>query len=430
MVSGFSEGASMSLQNVETRSGGFAEVLYSAQQRLVGAVHHTGDFLQAALSQPLAADELIALAQRRVGLTDFGASIEGPLQILVQDYQEEAELNLLGRITARWDTLRFLTNLLLLRDAEKRDPGILEQPIVAPIFITGLPRSGTTFLHKLLCEDPANRAVLCWETIFPLPAPGTMARSPEARAAKVDRQLAAFARIAPEMPKMHPIDARSPQECSEIIAHVFRSLRFDTTHHVPRYRDWMDRTGFVEAFRFHKRFLQHLQHRKGPGPWVLKCPDHVFALDALREVYPDARIVIMHRDPIEVLRSVTRLTEVLRKPFTRRIDRLQIGRQVSERWARGAEILLETAERMRDAPAPIIHVTFRRFTDDPVGCVGALYGAFGLRFDAALAARLRDAVAAQPNGGYGQNRYRLEDYGLDPDAERRRYRDYTKYFQV
>lgn len=419
----------MSLQNEAPRAHALAELLYSAQQWLADAANHTSG-LFAVLTRPLAARELMTLVQRRAGLSDFGASVEEALNRLLRSYQEEAELSLLGRMAARWDTIRFLMNLLLLREAEKRDPAILEQAIVAPIFITGLPRSGTTFLHKLLCEDPSNRAVLCWETIFPLPAPGASAGSPDARAARVDRQLAAFAKLAPELPKLHPITAHSPQECSEIIAHVFRSLRFDTTHHVPSYRRWMDRAGYVEAFRFHKRFLQHLQHRKAPGPWILKCPDHVFALDALREVYPDARIVVMHRDPIEVLQSVARLTEVLRKPFTRRIDRRQIGRQVSDRWAQGAAILVETAERARHAPEPTFHVTFQHFTDDPVGCVAALYRGLGLRFDAALAARLRDAAAAQPNGGYGQNRYRLEDYGLDPDAERRRFRDYTEYFPV
>jgi hypothetical protein len=395
---------------------------------VLDAANRTADFL-GILNRPLSAAELIQLARRRTGLADFGEPcFEAPLEVLVRSYEEEADLSPFGRMAARWDTVRFLINLLLLRDAEKRHPAILEQTIAAPLFITGLPRSGTTFLHRLLCEDAANRAVLCWETIFPLPAAGRWAGSPADRAAQVDRQLAGFARLALELPKLHPLTAHSPQECTEITAHVFRSLRFDTTHHVPSYRRWLDDEGHLAAYRFHKRFLQHLQFRKGPGQWVLKCPDHLFALDALREVYPDARIVFTHRDPLEVLQSVARLTEVLRRPFTRRVDRAEIGRQVADRWARGAAILVEAAEATGDAPARSWHVDFRRFTEDPVEAVAALYRHVGLAFDAPLAARLRRVVDQQPNGGYGRNEYRLDDYGLDAATERRRYGDYMERF--
>ncbi len=381
--------------------------------------------------RPLSAAELIELARRHTGLSDFGDPyFELPLEILVRSYEAEAELSAFGRLAARWDTLRFLTNLLALRAAETRHPEILAQPIVAPIVIMGLPRSGTTFLHGLLGEDPANRVVRCWETIYPLPdqdaRPGRIDRRP----ARVERQLASFARLAPALRQLHPLTAQSPQECTEITGHVFMSLRFDTTHHVPSYRRWLDRTGHLAAYRFHKRFLQHLQYRDGARRWVLKCPDHVFALDALRETYPDARFVFLHRDPLEVLQSVARLTETLRRPFTRRVDRSEIGRQVSERWARGAQLLVAAAERADRAAEPACHFTFRRFVADPVRALTTLYDHFDLGFDDPLAARLHRVVAEQPNGGYGHNQYRLEEYGLDAGTERRRYQDYTTCFGV
>jgi hypothetical protein len=156
----------------------------------------------------------------------------------------------------------------------------------------------------------------------------------------------------------------------------------------------------------------------------------VFALDALRETYPDARFVFLHRDPLEVLQSVARLTETLRRPFTRHVDRAEIGRQVSERWARGAQLLVAAAESANGAAVPACHFTFRRFVEDPVRAVAALYDHFELEFDDALAAQLRRVVAAQPNGGYGRNQYRLEEYGLDAGAERRRYQEYTTCFGV
>ena len=138
--------------------------------------------------------------------------------------------------------------------------------------------------------------------------------------------MRAFERLAPEFRGLHPLDATSPQECSEITAHVFRSLRFDTTYRIPTYRHWLDQASHVPAYRFHRRFLQHLQHQAPGGRWVVKCPEHLFALDAIRAVYPDARLVFVHRDPVKVLLSVAKLTEVLRRPFTRRLDRREIGR--------------------------------------------------------------------------------------------------------
>jgi len=153
--------------------------------------------------------------------------------------------------------VRFLSNLLRFQFEEVNAPEILGQRIENPIFITGLPRSGTTFLHRLLMYDPANRAPLVWETIYPYPP----LHGADRRIDQVARQLKAFERLSPDFHGLHPLSAISPQECSEINAHVFRSLRFDTTYHVPSYRAWLDHAGHLPADRFHKRFLQHLQHQ-------------------------------------------------------------------------------------------------------------------------------------------------------------------------
>ena len=395
---------------------------------------HTADRLAGRLGlfdRPLAPADLIAPARRRAGLSDFGGEpFEDALAVLVDSYNREAALSLFGRFAARWDVLRFLGNLLRLRAAEQSDPGILDQAIDRPIFITGLPRSGTTFLHSLLAEDPDNLAPLCWETIYPCPEKRSGRGSLDRRPEKVERQIAAFARLAPDLALIHPMTACTPQECTEIMAHIFQSLRLDTTHNVPSYRIWLDRAGHLAAYRFHKRFLQHLQLRKGPGRWVLKCPDHVFALDAIREVYPDARFVVLHRDPVKVLASVARLTEVLRRPFTRRLDRLEIGRQVNGHWIRGAAMLVDADRKGICPPGSVRHLEFRRFTADPFGTVASLYEDFGLPLSNAAAARIRDLVAKRPNGGYGGDLARLEDYGLSAAAIEASYRDYMQHFAI
>jgi hypothetical protein len=375
------------------------------------------------------ADELIARARHRVGLDDFGETpFENALEVLLRACREEADLSLFGRIALGWDSVRFLCNLLRLRDEEARHPEILDRPIAQPILVAGLPRSGTTFLHNLLAEDPANLAPRVWQVIHPYP---DRSASADRRRQRVARQLRLFGMVAPEFRRLHPISANSPQECSEITAHVFASLRFDTTYRVPSYRRWLDGAGHLDAYRFHRRFLQHLQHQAGGGGcrWVLKCPDHVFALPAIRTVYPDARLVFVHRDPLAVLLSVARLTGVLRGPFSRRIDKFEIGRQDSDRWLAASDLMIAAADAEGFAE-PICHVHYSELVGDPLGTVAAIYRHFGMTLSPEAAARIAGLVAAKPNGGYGVRRYRFEEHGLDAARERERYQRYIARFRI
>jgi hypothetical protein len=374
------------------------------------------------------ADELIATARRRSGLADFGATpFAEALEILLRSCRQEADLSLFGRLALRWDGIRFLSNLLRLRAEERAVPKILDLPIERPILVAGLPRSGTTFLHSLLAEDPANLVPRVWQAIHPYP---TNSAGADRRPQRVARQLRLFARLAPEFRRLHPIAADSPQECSEITAHVFASLRFDTTYRVPSYRHWLDGHGHADAYRFHKRFLQHLQHQAGgTGRWVLKCPDHVFALAAIRRVYPDARIVFVHRDPLAVLSSVARLTGVLRRPFTRRLDKIEIGRADSDRWLMATGLMIAAAEQQPFAE-PILNVHYTDLVRDPLATVAAIYRHFGIALSAPAADRIRRLVANKPDGGYGARRYRFAEHGLDPARERERFARYTAHFAI
>jgi Sulfotransferase family len=382
-------------------------------------------------NQPLLPEALIAVAHRNTGLTDFGEwSFEEPLAVLLTAYQKEAGLTAFGRIAVRWDMVRFLSNLLRLRAEEKNDAGIIDEQIQAPVFMLGLPRSGTTFLHNLMAQDPANLTPLAWQTIYPYPLPGREPANFDPRPRMVARQFAAFLRLAPELPSLHPLEASASQECIEITGQVMRSMRFDTTHYVPSYGRWLDAAGHLEAYRFHKRFLQHLQHQKSSGRWVLKSPDHIFALKALLEVYPDARLVLVHRDPLRVLPSVAKLTELLREPFARKVDRLQIGRQVSERWRQGANLLIETSLKLSGSPGRIFHLKYKNLARDPLAAVAALYRSFGFILSPEAQLRIEHFIATHPMGGYGRNTYRLDIYGLDRELERRRYRDYMSFFQI
>jgi hypothetical protein len=381
------------------------------------------------LDRPLTPDPLIKVALHQTGLRDFGdASFIDPLTRLLNSCSTESALSIVGRSATRWDIVRFLSNLLAIHDVARQHPAVGCAPIRRPIFITGLPRSGTTFLHRLMLTDPANRAPAVWETIYPSPAAGTRAM----RIARVTRQLKTFERLAPDFRALHPLEATSPQECSEITAHVFRSLRFDTNYCVPSYRNWLDADAelHLPAYRFHKQFLQFLQHQDGvERRWVLKCPEHLFALQAIRAVYPDARMVFVHRDPLKVLLSQARLTEVLRRPFTRRLDPRSLGPDESRRWLDGTRRMMAVGD---DAGFPelICHVHYMDLIADPVSTVEGVYRHFGMILPDSLATTIEDYVAAKPNGGYGEHRYSFEKHGLNEQQERAKFRPYMVHFGV
>jgi hypothetical protein len=283
--------------------------------------------------------------------------------------------------------------------------------------------------------DPSNRAPLVWETIYPFPENGTMGFERDARPDRVARHLRAFEHLAPEFRGLHPLDACSPQECSEIAAHVFRSLRFDTNYHIPSYRAWLDAdpNRHLPAYRFHKRFLLHLQHmdrgNRPPPRWVLKCPEHLFALDAIRTVYPEARLIFVHRDPVKVLLSQAKLTEVLRRPFTRRLDARGLGDHESARWLDGARRMLRVGD---DAglPEQVCHVHHIDLIADPLNTVETVYRHFDAEFPSSAVASLTRYVEQHPNGGYGRRNYRFEDHGLNEAAEREKFLPYMLGFGI
>ncbi len=356
-----------------------------------------------------------------------GEDVAAPLGVLLRAAAGEAELSAIGRFGLRWDTMRLLGNLARFRAEEARCPEILDERIDAPLIITGLPRSGSTFFHRLLIADPGSVAPLVWQTIHPYPDP--RARR-DRRAAQVERQLRHFAWVAPALRNVHPLDAVSPQECTEITAHVFQSLRFETVYHIPAYKAWLQAHGHAAAYRFHRRFLQHLRHQGQRGQWVLKCPDHVFALDALRAEYPDARVVFLHRDPLKVLPSVAQLTEILRAPFTRRLDRRGIGRMVVDDWARGAALMVHEARAPTFPPEQVLHLRYRDVVQRPIETVQRLYRHFGMTLRPPALAAMQALLAARPRGGYGENHYTFAAHGIDPEELRARFADYVSLFGV
>ena len=162
---------------------------------------------------------------------------------------------------------------------------------------------------------------------------------------------------------------------------------------------------------------------------MLKCPDHLFALRDLRVAFPDAQVVFVHRDPVKVLLSLCKLTEVLRRPFSRTVDRVAIGRQESARWLAGTERMIRAC-RAPDFAEPICHVFYTDLVADPLATLGKVYDHFHLDLDDRTAGRIARAVEDHPNGGYGRHQYRFEDHGLNAEAEREKFQPYIDFFDI
>lgn len=376
---------------------------------------------QATLSR---GDGFTALLERARRVALPGGDPVSGLTALLDAWRKDARLSPFGMLAARWDAERFLANLERMSAAEARDPAVLAEPVTAPLVVTGMPRSGTTFLHAILACDPTNAVPRSWQTVFPYPA-----RGPARARREVASQLRFFRLLAPGIRGLHMLEADAPQECTEITAHVFRSQRFDTTYRAPSYRAWLAREGHAAAYRFHRRFLQHLAHQEvGITRWVLKSPDHVFALNALHATYPDARVVFVHRDPVAVLPSVARLTEVLRAPFARHVDPLEVGRQVLDDWVRGAGLMIAASREPREDAA--LHLFHRDVVTRPLETVARIYRHFGMELDPLAASRMEKAVARHPDGGYGRHSYDLARYGFDIEMLRAAFRRYREHFDI
>lgn len=359
--------------------------------------------------------------------TPSASSHEG-LRQLMASIKAESELRVFGKLSLRWDMIRLLRNAQMIEDAHRANPVLGAAEVKAPLFILGLPRSGTTFLHSLMAEDEQILVPRNWQTMFPAPRPPGFDPSKDKRVRVVNRQLQIFAGLAPGFREMHPISADSPQECSEITSHVFQSLRFDSTHRVPSYFNWLEAHGHDDAFRFHKKFLQFLQNGEA-GRWVLKCPDHTFTLDAILNIYPDARFVIVHRDPIAVLGSVAHLTEVLRRPFLKNIDAGEIGAQVAARWTQGANLLLAFDQRADVPPERKFHLHYEELVAAPLAAIARIYAHFDMPLSSGALDAMSRQCEARPRGGYGKHApYRLENFKLNRPALQAAFAPYVQQY--
>jgi hypothetical protein len=376
-------------------------------------------------------ERLLRAARRATGLDDFGGDhFREGLGVLLHALEQEAQLNTVGRMMAHQNALNYLKNRLQLQETRVRHPEIADEPTRRPIFILGLPRTGTTILFNLLAEDPANRAALGWEIESPCPPPAEGVGADDPRVARAQAGFDYLNKLAPTLSTIHEFGALLPQECIAITGHEFMSVGLLMLYDIPSYRDWLDRQSQVPALHTHRRFLQHLQFGSTERRWVGKTPGHLPAIEDLLEVYPDACIIHMHRDPLRVMPSTTSLAYALRGIGSDAADPHQVGRQQLDLWGRNLNRALEARDRLRDDQGRFFDTQFEDVVRDPVGLIARIYEFFDLPFSDEARTCMETYLRANPRDKHGVHRYSLEDFGLDRERDGPRFERYCRRFDI
>jgi hypothetical protein len=390
----------------------------------------TIDACDVAEQWPLEPQRLMDKARRQTGLSDFGAEpMREPLAVLCDSLDHEMMLSAAGRISAHRRLLGILVTRLRLEALWKRRPEILALPVESPWFVVGLPRSGTTLLHRLLARDPALRSAPFWELLNPLPLGDIEGPQPDPdpRIALAEEALSALHRVAPELVQMHEMEAEAPDEELNLLALGFCSMGFEFSFTVPSYVRYYAQQDHTAGYRYFRRVLQTLQWLRGGRHWVLKAPSHMEQLRPLLAVFPDARIIQTHRDAVTATVSLVSLTCYGVRNYFDHPNPLLMGQSLSG----AVERLLRGIARDRAADDPrFVDVQFAEMMADPIAMVRKIYTSAGRELSPQTEQAMRAWLATHRRGKHGVHEYSALDFGIDVGERQRALRFYHERFGV
>ncbi len=378
----------------------------------------------------LVAAEIIESAERQAGIADSDTPLRRNLQQLVASINNDAKLPPWGEASIRKAlvdrTADRLEGLKWLRDY----PEIAEEKIVEPVFLTGLPRSGTTFFQYLFDQDARFRLIRTWEAVLPLPPPGFDVASVARRKTEEGERRRQTRPQIEGFEALHLIDADGSEECHAFMEQSYAAAGLNNLLNVPSFFEYLStELDFTTAYQCHRRQLQLLQWRMPQPRWALKYPNHVLAMDRILAVHPDARFVMTHRDPVQTLASISKMSFTLRGArYDQPIDPQVVGQQMLTFVQRHIDrIMAFTGSADADR---VTHVDYYRLLDNPAEVMTEVHAALKIDTPAAV----HDAVAEwhrqNPKNARGANPYALEQFGLNADAVAEQFSDYMRRFDI
>jgi hypothetical protein len=379
----------------------------------------------------LPTDTIIRKAKKQTGLSDFGdESFIPALEKLAVSLEREARLSQLGRIAVYGMLLDNLKLRLSLTAYRKQRPEIAMQKIAQPLFVLGLPRTGTTILYELLAQDPAHRAPATWEVAQPNPPAQRQTFHTDPRISDVEKSVKKMEFLAPGFQAIHAMGAELPQECVTLLAPHFISDQFGVSFFIPEYRHWTLEQDMTAAYQWHQKFLQHMQVDYMEQRWVLKTPPHLAYLDTLIKQYPDAAIVQTHRAPMDVLGSISSLSCTLHSAFSDDIDPIATAQAEVDYFSAMLTLGMEKRATMADEDSRIFDVQFNDIISDPIQVIENLYGHFGFDFSDTVRVAMQGYLDSRPRDKHGEHHYTLEKFGLSQQRHAPLFADYCKRFDL
>jgi hypothetical protein len=368
-------------------------------------------------------DDLHASAVKACGLDDFGVDDDNyreALGVLLESFRRDADLTEFGSKMQRFFVRNALVARLVSEAAFKQYPQHVDVPIERPIFVTGLPRTGTTAIHRLLTADPMHQGLELWLAEFPQPRPPRETWSQNPVFQQIDAQFSKAHEENPDYTGLHYMTADEVEECWQLLRQSLHSVSYETLAHIPTYSQWLSRQDWTKPYQRHRKNLQLIGLHEAEKRWVLKNPSHLFALDALFATYPDALVVQCHRPAETIMASMCSLAQHTAEGWSNVFTGDVIGQDSLETWSRGLELF--DAERAKHDPAQFYDLDYFEFIKDPISVVDKVYARFGIELtDAARDAMTAMHAESQKGPRAPKHTYSLADYGLTDEQVRERF---------
>ncbi|MFA7586692.1 MAG: sulfotransferase [Novosphingobium sp.] len=365
------------------------------------------------MAELINADALVAQAMKDTGIDTFDSnSYREGLDVFVNDFNKGIAKGLYsegGIARATNDSLHYLRNRLKTADYLRQRPELLERKIERPVFVMGVPRTGTTLMSNLLGADPGRRSPLTWEIDDPVPPATSATLKTDPRAlARLEQERAMLA-ANPDAGKYYRGSAIYPNECVFFMAHDFKTLMIESKGVLPEYREFIFSTDMSSAYSYHRKFLQLLQS-EAPGTWNLKMPSHALYLEALFAEYPDARVIWTHRDPFTAVGSFCSIISLSHMGFMGKIDAEWLGSNCPWQAQEHANRIMDFRDKFGEDR--IIDVHYADLIDDPMAAMRQLYAELGDDFTPEAEAGIQAWVNDNPQNKFGKHEYNLERYSL------------------